>query len=152
MSCPMSLTTPPACVPFWCEGVNYTLSRTPLPYDSLCSSLNVQWVALSSLQSHMPPHSHHSSFLLLSCARRLSTPCRHTCHTHNHSGLWHAASIITRLHSVHFSPHMNTGLHPAGLCGQISIIISKHLSVSNGPTAVALQSIVKLTVSVTECV
>lgn len=62
--------------------------------------------------------------------------------------------LIAQLHSVHFSPHMNTGLHPAGLCGQISII-SKHLSVSNGlfwDSAVVLQSIVELMVAVTLCV
>ncbi|XP_035762221.1 signal recognition particle subunit SRP68, partial [Neolamprologus brichardi] len=35
---------------------------------------------------HMSPRCRHSSFLQF-CARVLSTPCRHTCHTHCHSGL-----------------------------------------------------------------
>lgn len=103
-------------------------------------------MALSSLPCHMPPLPPVSS-QLIPCGFSVSegsahpadTPVTHICHTHSHSGFWHAASLIAQLHSAHFSPHVNTGQHPTGLHGQFSIIIS---SVSSGlfwSSAVALQ-------------
>lgn len=123
------------------------LKSTPCPYNRPCSSLGFQEVALFSLQS---PHIHHTS-VILSCTQMFCTPCNHTCHTHCHSGLWHAASIMARLHSVHFSPHMSTGQHPADLCVWISVIICEHLTASNGPLWESpLLSIVKLIESESE--
>lgn len=51
------------------------------------------------------------AFICLKALR--TTPCKCIHHTHSHSGLWHAASLIARLHSVHFSPHMYTTPHPS---------------------------------------
>lgn len=107
---------------------------------ALSSSVSVHFTLLPL---PLPPKCHHITWIFF--AQRLSTPYGHTCHSHSHSGLWHAAPLFAQLHSVHFSPHINTGLHPAGLCGEISIIIPKHLSFSSRPSwgsAVALHVIV----------